>query len=47
MKEKLLDLNLSVSQAFAACGVDYSGYYAKLFRQQTGETPRQYRNHHR
>lgn len=32
LKEKLLDVNLSIGQAFAACNVEYSGYSAKLFK---------------
>jgi AraC family transcriptional regulator len=43
IKEKLADPNLSVSQAFAACGVDYNGHYARIFKQYTGLTPLQYR----
>lgn len=43
LKEKLLDVNLSVAQAFAACGMDYNGHYAGLFKEQAGETPMQYR----
>lgn len=45
--EKLLDLNLSVSQAFSSCGVDYNSYYVKLFRKKTGMSPIQYRKSHR
>jgi AraC family transcriptional regulator len=29
MKEKLLDANLSIAQAFAACNMDYNGHSAK------------------
>lgn len=47
IKEKLLDPNLSVAQAFAACGADYSGYYARVFRRFVGQTPLQYRKSHR
>lgn len=43
IKEKLLDPNLSVSQAFAACGVDYNGSFARLFKKQVGVSPSQYR----
>lgn len=32
IKEKLLDPNFSISEAFAACGVDYHGSFAKLFK---------------
>jgi AraC family transcriptional regulator len=43
IKEKLLDPNLSVSQAFAACGLDYNGSFAKLFKKNVGLTPSEYR----
>lgn len=43
LKEALLDANLTVEQAFTACGVAYHGYYARLFRQKTGYSPSQYR----
>ena len=44
LKEALCNGNLSISEAFALCGVDYNGNYARLFRQKTGMTPSQYRN---
>lgn len=43
LKEKLLDSNLSVSQAFCDCGIDYNGYSAKIFKNHVGMTPLQYR----
>ena len=43
LKEKLLDMNLSISQAFFACGLDYNGHYAKIFKVRTGATPSAYR----
>lgn len=43
LKEKLCDKNLSISEAFFACGVTYNGNYARLFREKTGMTPSQYR----
>lgn len=43
IKEKLLDTNLSISQAFSACGLDYSGHYAKVFKARVGATPSEYR----
>jgi len=46
LKEKLLDTNLSVSQAFAACNMDYNGYYARIFREKTGISPSDYRKLH-
>lgn len=47
IKEKLLDINLSVAQAFYLCGVDYNSHYVKLFRNMTGMSPTQYRKNHR
>ena len=44
IKECLLDSNLSVSQAFAACGSDYNGHMAKVFKDKVGFSPSQYRN---
>ena len=43
LKEALGDENLTISEAFAACGLDYSGNYAKVFRKKVGMTPSQYR----
>ena len=43
IKEKLLDPNITISEAFSACGVDYHGHYAKLFKENTGFTPTDYR----
>jgi AraC family transcriptional regulator len=43
VKEKLLDTNLSIAQAFAACNMDYSGHSAKLFREKVGVPPSVYR----
>jgi AraC-like DNA-binding protein len=43
LKEKLLDANLSICQAFSACGLDYSGHYAKVFKVRVGTTPSEYR----
>jgi len=43
IKEKLSDSNLSISQAFAACGVDYNGHFAKVFKERVGVSPSQYR----
>lgn len=45
--EKLTDLNLSVSQVFSLCGVDYNSYYVRLFRKKTGMSPIQYRKSRR
>jgi len=43
IKDKLLDMNLSVDEAFSECGVDYHGYYAGLFKKKTGFSPSEYR----
>lgn len=43
LKEKLLDTNLSITQAFAACNMDYSGHFARVFKDKTGLSPSAYR----
>lgn len=43
LKEKLCDQNLSLTQAFAECGLDYNGNFAKLFKKKVGMSPIQYR----
>ena len=43
IKEKLSDVNLSVTQAFASCGVDYNGHFARVFKERVGLSPSQYR----
>lgn len=43
LKEKLCDNNLSITQVFDECGVDYNGNLAKKFKQKLGMTPSQYR----
>lgn len=43
LQKKLLDLNLSVAQAFSACGLDYNGHFAKIFKEKTGYSPSEYR----
>jgi len=43
LKEALCNENLSISEAFALCGVDYNGNYANIFRKKVGMTPSQYR----
>ncbi|MGI6563717.1 MAG: helix-turn-helix domain-containing protein [Clostridia bacterium] len=43
LKEKLLDPNLSVAQAFAACNMNYNGHSAKMFKEKTGVSPSVYR----
>jgi len=44
LKEALRDKRKTVSQAFADCGLDYSGYYSKLFKERVGMTPSQFRS---
>ena len=43
IKEKLEDKNLSVKEAFAACGEDSRGWLSKVFKEITGLSPKQYR----
>ncbi len=43
VKEKLMDTNLTVAQAFAECNMDYNGHSAKLFRDKVGVSPSVYR----
>lgn len=43
VKEKLLDPNLSIAEAFAACNMDYNGHTARLFREKVGVSPSVYR----
>jgi AraC-like DNA-binding protein len=43
VKEQLLDANLSVAEAFAACNMNYNGNSAKLFKERVGVTPSEYR----
>lgn len=43
VREKLMDTNLSIIQAFAACNMDYNGYSARVFKEKTGLSPSEYR----
>lgn len=43
LKEQLLDTNLSIAQAFAACNMNYNGHSARLFKEKVGVTPSEYR----
>ncbi len=43
VKRALRDPALSISQAFASCGVAYTGSYARAFRRAVGLTPTEYR----
>ena len=44
IKEKLADKNLSVKEAFAACGEDSRGWMLRVFKQITGMTPTEFRS---
>lgn len=39
----LKDENLSIAEAFSACGLDYHGHFAKVFKERTGFSPSEYR----
>lgn len=43
VQERLVDANLSITQAFEACGLHYHSHYAKLFKNKTGFSPSEYR----
>jgi len=43
LKEKLLDGNLSIAQAFAACNMNYNGHSARIFKEKTGLSPSAYK----
>jgi len=43
LMEKLCSPNLTISQAFADCGVDSKGAYLRYFKEITGMTPSEYR----
>lgn len=43
LQTMLHNTNLTISEAFSACGVDYNGNYAKLFKEKVGMTPSEYR----
>jgi AraC family transcriptional regulator len=43
LKEKLLDTNLTIAQAFANCNMDYNGHSARVFKNKTGVSPSAYR----
>lgn len=44
IKVALADPGLSVREAFASCGADYSGSFAEAFKRKVGLTPTQYRS---
>lgn len=43
IKEKLRETNLSITQVFDDCGVDYNKGFARVFKRKTGMTPSEYR----
>lgn len=43
LKEMLRNRNLSISDVFASCGVDYNGAFARIFKESVGMTPSEYR----
>ncbi len=43
LKEILMDTNLSIAQAFAACNMNYNGHSARLFREKVGVSPSVFR----
>ena len=43
LREMLMDTNLSISQAFEACNMNYNGNSARLFKEKVGVTPSEYR----
>ncbi len=43
LKGKLLDTNLTISQAFAACNMDHKGHSTRLFKEKVGVAPSVYR----
>jgi len=43
IKEKLADKNMMIAEAFAACGEDSRGTYARVFKEVTGTSPKEYR----
>jgi len=43
LKELLMDTNLTISQAFSACNMSYSGHSARMFKDKVGLTPSEYR----
>ena len=44
IKEKLVDKNLTIAEAFSFCGADSRGGFIKTFKELTGMTPTEYRN---
>ena len=44
IKEKLKDGKLNIAEAFSFCGVDSRGTFARVFKEITGMTPKEYRS---
>lgn len=44
IKQALADKNISIKEAFAACGADSQGAFGKIFRKLCGMSPLEYRN---
>jgi YesN/AraC family two-component response regulator len=44
IKEKLMDKNLLIAEAFSLCGEDNRGAFVRTFKELTGMTPSEYRN---
>jgi len=40
-------INLPIAEVAAQCGYNNAHYFSKLFRQETGATPNEYREHRR
>ncbi len=43
LKDALRDKNVSITAAFASCGIEYCGSFARVFKEKVGMTPTQYR----
>ena len=44
IKEKLVDMSLTIAEAFSFCGEDSRGTFARTFKTLTGMTSKEYRN---
>ena len=44
IKEKLADKSLTIKEAFAVCGADSRGRMAKIFKEITGKSPKEFRD---
>lgn len=43
IREKLADRNLTIAEVFSACGIEYSGHFAAVFKKTVGMSPSKYR----